>query len=75
MNKSKREEIKKIIDVLALVNRNLENIKFSEEASFDNLPENLQGSIKGETFEENIDILESAIDNLTEAITDLEELL
>ena len=46
----------------------LEDIKWEEEDYFDNMPENLQGSMRGCESEEAIDNMDQALDALNEAI-------
>jgi hypothetical protein len=46
----------------------LEDIKWDEEDYFDNMPENLQGSMRGCESEEAIDNMDQALDALNEAI-------
>lgn len=50
----------------------LEDIKSEEEDAFDNMPENLQSSVRGMESEEAIDMLEEALGYLEE-ILDLED--
>lgn len=46
----------------------LEDIKWDEEEYFDNMPENLQGSMRGCESEDAIDNMDQALDSLNEAI-------
>ena len=46
----------------------LEDIKWDEEEYFDNMPENLQGSMRGCESEEAIDNMDQALDALNEAV-------
>ena len=46
----------------------LEDIKWDEENYFENMPENLQGSMRGCESEEAIDNMDQALDALNEAI-------
>ena len=46
----------------------LEGIKWDEEDYFDNMPENLQGSMRGCESEEAIDNMDQALDALNEAV-------
>lgn len=46
----------------------LEDIKWDEEDYFDNMPENLQGSMRGCESEEAIDNMYQALDELNEAV-------
>lgn len=71
MNKARRKEIQKIIkDIENLVH----SILSEEQEAFDNMPENLQGSYRGQESEDAQGSLESAIDALEEAISCLEEI-
>lgn len=72
MNKARRKKIQKAIDMLEMgdgVNRALvllEDVLYAEEDAYDNIPENLQGSLRAEESEEAIDALNDAIDLLTD---------
>ena len=50
----------------------LENICSDEQECFDNMPENLQGSIRGMDAEEAIDKMNEAIEYLNNAIDEAE---
>ena len=50
-----------------------EDIMSEEEDYRDNMPENLQGSMKYDAAEEAIDNMQDAIDSLEEAIDSLNE--
>lgn len=72
MNKARRKLIHKAINVLVMGNdvdqalAILEDVLYAEEAAYDNIPENLQGSWRAEESEEAIDALNDAIDLLTD---------
>ena len=71
MNKDRHS---RIIEILKDVQSNLvelENIKDEEQAAFDNLPESLQESEKGEIMGWNIDYLESFDGEVSSAICQL----
>jgi predicted RNase H-like HicB family nuclease len=72
MNKTRREQIQKIIVQVENVKSMLELILEDEQFSFDNIPENLQCSQRGEESQEAIDNLEGAIENLEETIEQLQ---
>lgn len=74
MNKQRRKEIMDNIKFIENIKGNLENILSDEEFYYDNMPENLQGSMRGEASEEAIDILTNAIDNLEDIIDSLQEI-
>ena len=54
MNKERRAKINNIIKKLDAMLNDLKEVLFEEEMVFDNMPENLQGSIRGEESEEAI---------------------
>ena len=51
----------------------LENICSDEQDCFDNMPENLQGSMRGMDAEEAIDAMNEAIESMSNAIEAAEE--
>lgn len=54
-------------DILFECISTLEDIKWDEENYFDNMPENLQGSMRGCESEDAIDNMDEALDALSEA--------
>lgn len=71
MNKQRR---KGIINAIKAIQSAIELILQDEENAYENMPENLQGSYRGEESEEAQDNLQSAIDALEEAIGYLEDI-
>ena len=71
MNKQRRKQIEKAIALMQEALDILENVKDDEQEAFDNMPEGLQGSEKGELMEEIIGYLEDSYGNLETAIEDL----
>lgn len=75
MNKIRR---KRLFEANILMRRSLdiiENIRDDEESTFNNMPENLQGSERGYNMENNVDVLEEAIDYLNDALYSIEEVV
>lgn len=75
MNAKRRKELEKISALIEDAKSQLEALKDEEQEAFDNMPESLQYSEKGERMEEIISYLddsfselESAIENITSAI-------
>lgn len=75
MNAKRRKELEKVIELIEDAKSQHEALKDEEQEAFDNMPESLQYSEKGERMEEiisNLDDsfseLESAIENITSAI-------
>lgn len=61
MNKPRREKIQKVLEIL-------EEVISEEELAYDNMPENIQESEKGEKIEEGLD-------DLNDVKNDLESIL
>lgn len=68
MNKQRKAEIKKQIGYLNNVIVGVNKILDDENDYFENIPENLQTSLRADASEEAIDQLTEAIDNLNEAL-------
>ena len=74
MNKERRTKIKNIIKEIEQVKEKLQEVLSEEETIFDNLPENLQYSMRGEESEASIDCMNEAVDALDNAVEQLEEI-
>lgn len=74
MNKARREAISKVIDKIEEAKWDLDIIKDEEQEAYDNMPEGLQNSEKGETMSEGLETLDSIIYNLEEAAEQLGDL-
>ena len=74
MNKNRRKDIREQIKSLEMIKSKLESILSDEEYYFNNMPENLQGSMRGEEAEEAIDVLYEAIEELQEVCENLESI-
>ena len=72
MNKERRNKISKIIEGIEKIKSDLQDVLSEEENVFDNMPENLQCSMRGEESEESIDYMNEAVDALDNAIEQLE---
>ena len=74
MNKQRREFIAKSVQEIYDVIATLEAVKDEEMEAYENMPENLQYSERGETMSDNIDSLEEIIEMLMDATTTLEDM-
>jgi hypothetical protein len=74
MNKERRNKIAKIIQEIERIKDGLQSVLNDEEFAFDNMPENLQSSMRGEESEEAIDIMNEVVDALAEAMDRLCEI-
>lgn len=74
MNNQRRKEIRDILSEIQNIKTRLELVQMNEELAFDNMPENLQYSMRGEESQEAIDVMSSAVESLDEAISQLEDI-
>ena len=74
MNKQRRQKIKEIRKEIEDCKENLQKILDEEQYYFDNMPENLQGSVRGSDSEDAIDTMESCIEDLENIIDELMEI-
>lgn len=66
MNRKRREKLKQAISLLDFVYEIIFQAAEEEQDCFDNLPENLQESDRGERMEEAISELENATEKIDE---------
>ena len=74
MNKNRRDKLKTIILALDEMIAKLNVIYNEEQFAFDNIPENLQESLRAEAMEEGLETLEEVIDDLDDIRGKLEDL-
>ena len=74
MNKQRRQKIRNIRKEIENCKENLQKILDEEQEYFDNIPENLQGSMRGSDSEDAIDAMESCIEYLENIISELTEI-
>jgi predicted PurR-regulated permease PerM len=73
MNKERRNRLTIITEALQSLPGDLQNILDEEQSAFDNLPESLQQSEKGQAMETAINDLDSAVSLVEEVILQLQE--
>lgn len=74
MNKTRRKDLCAIWNKLTDILEDIKAIKEAEEDSFENLPESLQQSEKGQNMEDNVYQLEEVISSLNNCTYILDEL-
>lgn len=74
MNKQRRQKIREVRKEIENCKDNLQKILDEEQECFDNMPENLQGSMRGSDSEDAIDTMESCIEDLENIISELTEI-
>lgn len=75
MNKQRRKWLQDIIDALENQKQEIESLTMEEQEAFDNMPESLQDSERGQTMSDNIDNLESANSDLEDVINNLQDII
>lgn len=73
MNKERRNRINKVIEQLEVLKDEIADIGMEEEEAYDNLPEGIQESDRGEAMQEAVDNLEMAGDTFDDIIEYLNE--
>jgi len=74
MNNSRRKDISVAAALIERARMLLEDAANAEQDAFDNMPESLQESEKGQTMEETIGVLEGAAQGLETALDELNDL-
>lgn len=75
MNANRRKRIEDIIDMLNGQLACIEEIREEEQDAYDNLPEGIQNSERGEAMSEAAYELESAYDDLENIIDNLQDII
>lgn len=71
MNNTRRKMIEEIMSRLEYQKDQIDSVRCAGQEAFDNMPEGLQQSARGEAAQNAIDALENAFSYLEEAIGDL----
>ena len=71
MNKERRRLMYNGISIIKRGVEILKEVSNDEQDAFDNLPEGLQQTMRGEKMEENVDILEESISEIENALEEL----
>lgn len=74
MNQQRRNAINKIVAELQNQSEALSSVIADEQEAFDNMPEGLQQSDKGQAMEDNLYSLQEQLDSLEEMISNLESM-
>lgn len=73
MNAKRRKELEKLVERIQAIAADLEVLRDEEQECYDNLPEGLQESERGERMSDNVYNIESVMDDLISAADDLED--
>ena len=74
MNAQRRKTLAEAIDHIYKAYYIIETVKDEEQEAYDNLPESIQYSDRGEQMSDNIDNLDEIFDSLLDFTTTLEEM-
>ena len=74
MNKARRKKISEILEQLEGLSVEIEEVMNEEQEAYDNLPESIQYSERGENMEGYISSLDDAMNYVSDAISSLEEI-
>ena len=72
MNNAGRKQIEELIDKLEGIKGEIEEMQSAEQEKFDNLSEGLQQSERGQGYEQAAEYLQTAVDSIDEALSNLE---
>ena len=72
MNKQRRKTIEEVIGLLEDAKSTLETITEEEQEAYDNLPQGIQDSERGETMYNNVSEMEEASSTLEDVISQLQ---
>lgn len=75
MNRNRKSEIRDTMQTLKRCITTLENIRIDEADYYENIPSNLEGSERAEESEYALDLLDTALDNLSLGVEFLEEIV
>lgn len=75
MNKDRRKSIERIVDKINEIKADLTWVRNDEEEAYDNLPEGIQSSERGDSMQEAIEAMDDADGSLQEAVDFLEEII
>lgn len=73
MNAKRRESIQKLHSTLEILVADLEQLQSEEQEAFDNMPDGLKNSDKGQRSEEICGQLQTAVESLQSAFSDIED--
>lgn len=74
MNAERRKQVAKVIESLREAHSILSDLEDAEGCAYDNLPESIQCSERGEAMSAAADTLHSAVSSVDDAITELESI-
>ena len=75
MNKQRRKRLEDVVSRLEERMSDLEYIKEEEQEAYDNLPESIQYTERGEAMQENVDDIDYIISDLDQVINSINDVV
>ena len=75
MNKARRKAIEEIIDQLGTLKEQIESVCEEEQEAYDNLPESIQYSERGEAMSDAASDLEDAASSIDDVMSTLQDII
>lgn len=75
MNKARRKAIEEIIDQLGTLKEQIESVCEEEQEAYDNLPESIQYSERGEAMSEAASNLEDTASSIDDVMSTLQDII
>ena len=75
MNKARRKRLQEILNQIEVLQMDVDTVRDEEQDAYDNLPESIQYSERGEQMQEYADQIEEAYQSLQEAIDTLTDII
>ena len=72
MKEERLKTLRQCLNMIQNAHDVLEEVRDEEQDAFDNLPEGLQDSVRGDLMQEAVDTLDEAIDTLDDVLSSLE---
>ena len=75
MNNPRRKELEKALELLGQAHDIIETCYEEESDAFDNLPESIQDSERGEKMSDNVDMLSDILSTLDDIASDMDTIM
>ena len=75
MNATRRKFLANILYRVSSIKAEIDELKDLEQEAFDNLPEGIQGSERGEKIQANVEIMDDAVNSINDLEEQIGELL
>ena len=74
MNATRRKQLKQAAELLSQAQSIIESVRDDEQDAYDNLPEGIQESERGDTMYENIETLNTMLEDIAGLFDSIDEL-